>query len=251
MKKLVRLWKRPCQNGTEFKYVLIWYDEQGKERWQRLGHTDARKAERQRTQKERELRMGIVEPGSMKLSEFMNNFIRDMQGQVVETTMSETKHDMKEFISEIGDLLVESTEFKHAEKYLRGCLAKGNRPATVNKKIRHLHRVFELAKKRGILERNPFHDITTLRVTDRAIKTFRDNEVDRLVQSTPNILWKARILIARCAGLRIGEILNLTWQDINFEEAIVTVQPKENTTNTWAWHPKDYEIRELPLSEEA
>ena len=40
MKKLVRLWKRPSQNGRAFKYVLIWSDEQGKERWQTLDTTD-------------------------------------------------------------------------------------------------------------------------------------------------------------------------------------------------------------------
>ena len=57
--------------------------------------------------------------------------------------------------------------------------------------------------------------------------------------------------MARSAGLRIGEILNLTWEDFDFNEAIVHIQPKKETDNTWAWHPKDYEIRELPLSAQA
>ena len=73
MKKLVRLWPRPCNRGREFKYVLIWDDEDGKERWQNLGHADARKAERQRAQKDRELQMGVVERGSMKLRDFLED----------------------------------------------------------------------------------------------------------------------------------------------------------------------------------
>ena len=44
MANRVRLWQRPCKRGREFTYVLIWYDEQGKEQWQSLGHADARKA---------------------------------------------------------------------------------------------------------------------------------------------------------------------------------------------------------------
>jgi len=42
--------------------MLIFKDEIGKMRYESLGHADSRKAERQRTQKERELRMGFVEP---------------------------------------------------------------------------------------------------------------------------------------------------------------------------------------------
>ena len=37
------------QAGDFGKYVLVWYDEQSKERWEALGHVDGRKAERQRT----------------------------------------------------------------------------------------------------------------------------------------------------------------------------------------------------------
>jgi len=45
-------------------------DENGRRRRISLAHADRRKAEFQRAQKERELRMGLVEPESMKLSDF-------------------------------------------------------------------------------------------------------------------------------------------------------------------------------------
>ena len=71
MKDAVRLWKRPSRDGKRFVCVLIYVDENRKRRFESLGHADTRKAERQRAQKERELRMGIVEPGSMRLSDFL------------------------------------------------------------------------------------------------------------------------------------------------------------------------------------
>ena len=89
MAKLVRLWQRPCKRGREYKYVLIWYDEQGKERWQSLGHADARKAERQLVQKERELRLGIVEPEGVMLKKFLQDNLEKRRGQVCEGTMRE------------------------------------------------------------------------------------------------------------------------------------------------------------------
>ncbi|GAG12320.1 unnamed protein product, partial [marine sediment metagenome] len=56
MKKLVMLWKRPSSDGKTFTYYLL-YNENGKRRQKSLGHVDRRKAERQRAQFERELRM--------------------------------------------------------------------------------------------------------------------------------------------------------------------------------------------------
>jgi hypothetical protein len=73
MKKLATLWKRPSYDGKSFTYYLLYTDEQGKRRQKSLGHADARKAERQRAQLERELRMGILEPGSMRLSDFLED----------------------------------------------------------------------------------------------------------------------------------------------------------------------------------
>ena len=57
MKELVRLWKRPSRDGKRFTFVLIYKDERDRKRFESLGHVDSRKAERQRAQKERELRM--------------------------------------------------------------------------------------------------------------------------------------------------------------------------------------------------
>jgi hypothetical protein len=64
MKQLVKLNKRPRCGGREFTYALRYKGEDGKRKCETLGHTNQRKAERQRDQKEREIRMGYVEPRS-------------------------------------------------------------------------------------------------------------------------------------------------------------------------------------------
>ena len=67
MKQLVKLNKRPRCGGREFTYALRYEGEDGKRKCESLGHTDMRKAERQRAQKEKELQMGYIEPSTMKL----------------------------------------------------------------------------------------------------------------------------------------------------------------------------------------
>ena len=97
MRQLVTLWKRPSYDGKTFMYYLLYTDEQRKRRQKSLGHADKRKAERQRAQFERELRIGVVEQGSMKLSEFLKDCINRTRGQVRENTILEYKSTMKEY----------------------------------------------------------------------------------------------------------------------------------------------------------
>jgi hypothetical protein len=66
-KNLVRLWRRPSKDGTKFTYYIRYTDLDGKFKVPSLGHGDKKKAEKQRSKKEKELRMGYCPAGSMKL----------------------------------------------------------------------------------------------------------------------------------------------------------------------------------------
>jgi integrase len=58
------------------------------------------------------------------------------------------------------------------------------------------------------------------------------------------------IIIALSTALRRGEILNLTWSDIDFEDQTVRVSPKKDSAETWEWLIKDADHRILPLTKE-
>jgi len=250
MKTLVRLWKRPCKNGREFKYVLIWYDEQEKERWQALKHSDVRKAEKQRTQKERELRMGLVEEGSMKLSELLDDYLQRTRTQIEKSTADSAAYRMKDFITAVGNIDVAAVTYRHAEKFQQYCIDKGLSPASANTHIKMVKRIFSLAVKRGQLEKHPFDGIPLLKVPQGLVRLISEQELSRVLNAAQKPIWKARILLGKTAGLRRGEILNLTINDIDFAKEKIIVQPKSETKHTWRWVVKDKERREVPLVEE-
>jgi len=256
MAKLVRIWKRPCKSGREFKYVLIWFDEQGKERWQALKHADSRKAERQRAQKERELRMGVVKPGSMKLSEFLNDCMTRTQGQVREGTLTEYDSAMRHFINIVGDIDYRRIRYEHGEHFIQACLDGGNVPATVKKKTTTLKRLFQLAVQREQLEENPLKYVPKPKTAPGEIHVYRDDECSRMVKAAREssvgrpLRWDILILTALCPGMRRGELLNTIWSDIDFDEQVIRVSPKESIKNTWEWHIKDTDRRNVPLTEE-
>ena len=113
--KLVRLRVRPSRDEQRFTYFLDYRDENGKRRQVSLRHADERKAERQRTQKERELRMGIVTPQPMKLSEFLEDSLARTGNQTRHSTQQEHRSAMKDFISVVGDIDYQKVCFRHGE----------------------------------------------------------------------------------------------------------------------------------------
>jgi hypothetical protein len=89
MNELVRLRTRPSRDGMSFVYLLDYVNIEGKRRRVSLGHADKRKAEREKKQKECELRMGIISPASMRLMEFVADSLIRTGKQIREATHRE------------------------------------------------------------------------------------------------------------------------------------------------------------------
>jgi len=91
------------------------FGQRSKQRCESLGHTNRRKAEQQRAQKEKELRMGYVEPGSMKLMDFLEDSLTRTGDQIRESTRCETRSAMKDFIGTIGNIDFRSVTLANGE----------------------------------------------------------------------------------------------------------------------------------------
>ena len=264
-KQLVRLWKRPSYDGKKFTFYFIYTDEQERRRQKSLGHADARKAERQRVQFERELRMGLVEPGSMKLSEFLKDSLHRTRGQVRESTLYQARIAMEHFMRVIGDIDYHRVKHEHGELFVQACLDGRNTPATAAKKLRHVKRLFQLAVDRGQLEENPLRCVKQPRRSKKKVRVFSKHECSRLIRAAREyqvqqlakksrvlqlIEWELLIRAALCTGMRRGELLNTTWKDIDFERKTIDVAPKRKTPEIWEWYIKDTDRRTLPLTDE-
>ncbi|MHC4640536.1 MAG: phage integrase SAM-like domain-containing protein [Planctomycetota bacterium] len=182
MKQLVRLRTKPSRDGKRFKYILDYRDENNNRRRISLGHADRRKAERQRAQKEGELRMGIVAPTSMRLSSFAEDSLDRAGDQIRESTRREYESAMRDFIDIVGNMDYQQVTFKHGERFRQACLDKGNSPATVAKKLRHLKRLFQLAVERGQFERHPLKQVKPPKCAKKKVEIFRSGECERILK---------------------------------------------------------------------
>jgi integrase len=257
MKELVRLRMRPSRNQKSFRYMLDYKDQSGKRRQISLGHADKRRAERQRYEKELELRMHIAEPISTRLTDFFQDSLVRTKGQVRATTLKDRARTMRDFAACVGDIDVQAVRYEHGERFIQYCLTQNLTAGTVTKKVKQLKRVFQLAEDRGQLDRHPLRRLKPPKAPRRKIRVLTDQECDGLCISAQRyeakgspIKWELLIRMALGTGMRRGELLNTTWRDIDFARMTVDVSPKKDREDTWEWHIKDTERRTLPLTAE-
>lgn len=259
MKQLVKLNKRSRRGGRHFTYALRYKDEYGKQRCESLGHSNLRKAEQQRAQRERELQMGSF-PSSMKLKDFLEDSLERTGDQIRESTRRETRSAMEDFISTIGNIDFQDVTLTKGEYYIQACLDRGNTKGTVAKKLRHIKRVFKLAVNRKQLVENPLQHIAMPKAGKKKIHIYSDDHCQRLLRSAReytlekdpaiSINWELMITVALATAMRRAELLNCTWADVDFASQTIEVNSKENSKDTWEWLIKDSDQRVLPLTED-
>ncbi len=138
--------------------------------------------------------------------------------------MEQARRHLVRFIGKDED--VRRITAGQADAYKAHLLGERRARATVNKWIRYARHFFEVAKRRGIIERNPFEHISggvTGDPTKRRFITAAD--LAKVVEAAPDPQWKLLIALARWGGLRIpSEALALTWGDVDFENQRFTVR---------------------------
>ncbi|UCE46479.1 MAG: tyrosine-type recombinase/integrase [Phycisphaerales bacterium] len=194
-------------------------------------------------------------PIRITLADFSREHIKLMMGQVAYATLMDQKRALRLFEKFIGGLVrLKEIQPRRAEAFIAERLASGLAVGTINKDIRTLRRIFNLAiDPRGYLgeNQNPFSRIKQRKKAQKKIRYVSTEEYRLLPAATPRLWWRALMSIAYGSGLRRGEILNLTWADINFENQRIHVQTKASSRSLIEWEPKDHENRVVPMSAES
>jgi integrase len=194
-------------------------------------------------------------PRKVTMHEFIGEHEKVMKGQVAFATLKDQVRALRLFEKYIGEsFLLSKVKPRHAEAFIAQRLSTVPSVATVNKDIRTLKRIFNLAiEPRGYLAegQNPFAKIKERKTTENEIRYVKVEEYHKLVRATEKIWWNALFSLAYGSGLRRNEILHLTWADIDFENQRIKVNAKKGTEDILEWEPKNRKNRVVPMSDES
>lgn len=152
----------------------------------------------------------------------------------------------KRFIQQLqdrfGDYLINNLHTRMIEEYQSERLAKGNKPATVNRILAVLrHSITKAVEwemcKDYVLKK--VRQAKLLPVNNARVRYLTREELRRLIQCC-NADLAPMVILAVNTGMRKGELLNLKWQDIDLINGFLHILESKNNTR-----------RTLPLNDTA
>ena len=113
--------------------------------------------------------------------------------------------------------------------------------------VRECRRIFREAMECSLVRSNSFDGIRQEKVGQPGWQYLKPEHFQALTKASPSLRWRGMITLAYCCGLRQGEILNLTWRDVDFAEGRLRIIAKRGETDALDWTPKDKDMRILPV----
>jgi len=183
---------------------------------------------------------------TLQISKLVKSYLTENLG-LEDSTIRLTERVCRYMIALFGDIEISSFDYEKAQRFQCWILRTGRNKVTANIYCKTVRPIFRWAVLKRLIQFDPFESLKLFRIPKQCIRIFEPSEFKTMLDNCPSKLWRARLLLGKTAGMRKGEVLNLTTEDIDFNRGIIFIQPKRETEHTWRWLPKDKDVRELPL----
>jgi integrase len=187
----------------------------------------------------------LREPTAIMLSEFITEHLDIAATQVRPSTVRDHKITLHQFLNHVKDRRMDTLTMAKVEAFLGRRRSEGVSEATANKLLRTLKSIFARAMARGYLASNPCAGVRKLREPERTYRILTADEVKSLVDACRVLRWRVLIYLAVTTGMRIGELVNLRWEDVDLHGGAITIRCRDD------FRPKSGHNRTAPLSNEA
>lgn len=237
----------------KYSWEVRWYGSEGK-RYSKSFKNRKEAVEYASKIQEKVDKCRADKPREITIERFIKEHKKVMVGQVAHSTLKDHLRALELFAEHIGrQIQLRRISPREAEAFVASRLASGLSVGSVNKDIRTLKGIFNLAiEPRGYLAEgtNPFAKIKERTVAAKPPKYVSAEEFNKVFNASKNLWWKAFLTLAYTSAGRRDELLNLTWSDIDFEDQNVSFLPKQASEFILAWEPKDHESRVVPIPPE-
>jgi integrase len=130
-------------------------------------------------------------------------------------------------LSEINPPLIEKWKQKRREG--KTMYKRQRNPATVNRELCVLSKIFSLAFDAELIEINPCRRVRKFRTNSGRMRYLTFDEEAKLFEQLQGQEWVQRIVtMAINTGMRQGEIFDLTWFDVDLPRGVIHIQVSKN-----------------------
>ncbi|GLW00289.1 tyrosine-type recombinase/integrase [Streptomyces lavendulae] len=130
----------------------------------------------------------------------------------------------KHLIPGLGAHRLDRLKPEHIETFYAKMQADGSKAATAHQVHRTFRTALNEAVRRGHLGKNPVQLAKAPKTGDYEVEPYSVQEVQRLLSAAQRHRNSARWAVALALGLRQGEVLGLTWDDVDLEGGFLVVR---------------------------
>jgi integrase len=143
-------------------------------------------------------------------------------------TYSRAEQCAKNFLPMIGDLTLAEVKPAVLSSYKAARLKKGKSMATVGKELQFIRRVFSLCKRDWqLIRQSPFEFFRIPAANNQRVRYLEEAEFEKLCSKCSPWLRQI-VLLARHTGIRRGNILGLTWSQVDLDRRVINLDRTKN-----------------------
>lgn len=123
--------------------------------------------------------------------------------------------------------MVES--FQHTMLATKSRYGKPYKPGTINRMLALMKRIYNLAIREDMVQKNPCWKVTMLAENNKRDRILTPEEYGRLLAALPPH-QRPIVQVAYLTGMRQSEILGLTWSRVNLEQGYLDLRAEDTKT---------------------
>jgi len=190
--------------------------------------------------------LGWEEVEDPRFCEFVGRYLEYLVANTRHTTYLRYRKALQHFIDFLRkngslSLRLSQISFNIIEEYKQERTSLV-RPLTVNVELKVLKALYNLAIKCRCARENPVRQVPFYKETERKPTYLRREEIDCLLDNCDGLHPILYTFLK--TGLRKSELINLRWEDVEFDRKYIRVESKED------WQTKTGNSREVPIDED-
>ena len=219
------------RNQTKSEYWYIDYVLNGKRKWEsvgRVGHVSKADAKKLLALRKTEVLQGKFKTAKKKVIPTFAEFAQEYLEYAKQNKKSWDRdmYSLRKLVpffgsyklSEISPILIEKYKLKRKDIVS---------DRTVNIELVLLKRMFYLGISWNRCESNPMHKVSLFKQAEPKERILTQDEEKKLLDASPEHL-RPIIITALQTGMRYGEILNLTWDNVDLETGYIRIKESKS-----------------------
>ena len=147
---------------------------------------------------------------SPSIQAYLSEWLEGVKRRSSPATHERYKHAVTLFVKSLG---------KAAEQSVRGVS-----PMHIE---RYLSIAFNRAQKFGFIQQNPVPAVSLPKAIGTEREVFTMEEIEKLVAAAPNLDWQTLILLGFYLGARLGDCVNMTWDNVDADKGVIVYAQKK------------------------